>query len=476
VSPGEPERLLAPGVRALRDDPNPGPIRGLLHLVYDLAWIGAALLGFPWLLWKSRRTEGFGAMVRERLGEGLGALPAAERGRPRVLVHGVSVGEVKGALPIVRALEEAFEGIEVVISSTTDTGMAIARELFGDRRVVRFPIDLSFVLRRFLRRVRPSFVVLVELEIWPNFLRECNRSHLPVAVVNGRITDWSHSRYLFFRKLMPQFNRISLFCVQSELYAERFGALGVERDRILVTGNIKADGLRIGAVAPGEELVRLLGPRDGQLVLVAGSTHGPEEGLVVGAWQEGVPEARLILVPRHPRRVPEVVRELEEAGWAPRRLSRLRSGEETPDPSQPVLVDTIGELERVYGLADLVFVGGTLVDHGGQNMLEPAAQGRPILLGPSVTNFLHESRLLLDAGAIRQVADAEELAASLRELAADPLCREEMSRAGLEAVARQRGAARKTLQALSELSLASLTGVPLESPRSQAILQGTEKG
>ena len=449
--------LLDEDVAALRHDPNPGFVRWLLHLAYDLAWCGAAIVGLPWLLWKAWRSPGFASMVLERLGRRLKDVPRARPDRPRVLVHGVSVGEIKGAQSIVAGLRESFPGIEVVVSSTTNTGLNIARELFPSNVVLRFPIDLSLVLRRFLRRVEPAFVVLIELEIWPNFLRECNRCRVPVVVVNGRITDWSHSRYLCFRRLMPQFNRISLFCVQSELYAKRFGALGVDPRRILITGNVKADGLRIGRVDPGEELTRLLGPREGQLVLVAGSTHEPEERFVVRAWREGVPDARLILVPRHPGRSPGIVRELAREGCAARVLSRLRTGEESPDPGEPVLVDTIGELERVYGLADLVFVGGSLIEHGGQNMLEPAAQGLPVLFGPHVSNFLHESRLLLDARAARQVSDAGELARCLRELAGDPERREAMAHAGLETVESPKGAARKTLEALAELSPGFMT-------------------
>ncbi|MEW6073897.1 MAG: glycosyltransferase N-terminal domain-containing protein [Planctomycetota bacterium] len=426
-------------------------MRWVLHVVYDLAWLAAALVGLPWLLWRAGRTRGFATMVLERLGRGLAAIPPARVDRPRILVHGVSVGEIKGSASIVRALQETWPGVEVVVCTTTNTGLAVARELFAGHHVVRFPADVSLVLRRFLRRVQPAFVVLIELEIWPNFLRECNRCRIPVVVANGRITDWSHSRYLFFRRLMPQFNRISLFCVQSETYAERFRLLGVDPRRIVVTGTPKADGLRIGRADPGEELRRLLGGREGQLVLVAGSTHEPEELLLARAWRRAVPALRLVLVPRHPERARSVARELAKEGCAPRRLSALRAGEERPDPAAPVLVDTIGELERVYGLADLVFVGGSLVPHGGHNMLEPAAQGRPVLFGPHNANFVHESRILLAAGAALEVADEAELGASLAALAADPARREAMSRAGLETVARQKGATAKAVQALAEL-------------------------
>ena len=436
---------------ALRRDPNPGFFRGTLHAGYDLVWLLASVLGLPWLVYKSIRVPAFGRMVRERLGRGLASIPAPTR--PRILVHGVSVGEVKGALPIVRALEEAYPDMEVVISTSTDTGLEVGRKLFPANLVVRFPADLSFVVWRFLRRIDPSLVLLFELEIWPNFLRICNRSARPVVVVNGRITEVSHGYYLIFRKLLPQFNRISLFCVQLERYAERFLALGVASDRILVTGNVKADGLPTGDVEPGEELSRLLGGRSDQPVVVAGSTHAPEERLVADAWRAAAPEARLVLVPRHPQRSGEVVSALAEAGFEVQLLSALRAGAEEPDPAQIAVVDTIGELERVYGLADVVFVGGSLIPHGGQNVLEPAAQGKAVVFGPHVMNFSQEVALLAAAGGCRQVADVNELKVALREILADGEARARMGEAARQAVEAQRGATRMTLEALDVLVL-----------------------
>lgn len=433
---------------ALRRDPHPGLLRGTLHALYDLGWIALAFLGLPWILWKTRRVPGLGRMVLAQLGRGLPELPPPAGAR--ILIHGVSVGEVKGVLPLVRGFAQLYPEAEVVVSTTTNTGLDVARALFGERPVVRFPADISFVVRRFLRRVKPTFVILVELEIWPNFLRECNRRGLPVAVVNGRITGKSHARYLVFRKLLPQFNRISFFCVQSQEYADRFRALEVDPERILVTGNVKADGLRVGAVEPGEELRRLLGPTDGRLVVVAGSTHDPEEEIVVRAWRTGAPDTRLVLVPRHPQRCEEVVRRLAGLGVRAQRLSALRRGER-PAPEQPAIVDTIGELERVYGLSDLVFVGGSLIPHGGQNMLEAAAQGKAVVFGPHVRNFAQEAALLLSRGACRQVADEAELGRALRELAADPARRREMAQAGREVVESQKGATELTLRALAPL-------------------------
>jgi len=381
----------------------------------------------------------------------------------------VSVGEVKGAQPVVRGLEEAFPGLEVVVSATTATGFEQAQRLFPASTIVRFPFDPAFLVRRFLRRVDPVLVVLIELEIWPNFLRECNRRGVPVAVVNGRITDRSRGRYRLFGRLLRPFERISLFCAQSEEYAERFLGLGVDPRRVRITGNIKADGLDVGPVEPGPELVRLLGAPQGRACLVAGSTHEPEELALVRAWRRGAPEARLILVPRHPGRCGELVASLRgELGVPPQLLTRLRAGGEEPDPARPALVDTIGELEAVYALADLVFVGGSLVPHGGKNVLEPAAREKPVLVGPHVGNFRQESRLLRAAGASLQVADEQELAGVLRELLADAPRRAAMGRAGRAVVERQKGATRRTLAALEGLEPGRLATRPTGSAEAEA--------
>jgi 3-deoxy-D-manno-octulosonic-acid transferase len=443
---------MAPANTPIVADPNPGFLRAVLHAGYDLAWIAGILVTSPWWIARCVVDRAFRTMVVERMTLRLPAAPGD--GRERVLVHGVSVGEVKGAAALVRELEQRRPDVEVVICSTTKTGLEVARQLYPDNPVVRFPLDLSFVVTRFLGRIRPAAVVLVELEIWPNFLRCCNRAGIPVAVVNGRMTPHSFGQYVLFRQTLPQFNRISLFCAQLEEYAERFRSLGGPSERVLVTGNMKADGLHIGEPDAGSlaDLRPMLGGRPGQTVVVAGSTHEPEEQLVAAAWRQGVPQARLILVPRHPARAAEIKKQLQATGVRSQVLSRLRAGE-APDPDVPVLVDTIGELEAIYGLADLVFVGGTLVPHGGQNVLEPAAKGRPVVHGPSVENFATEATLLASRGASREVSDAGELARVLRELSADPAARERMAVAGRRAVEEQRGATSLTADALDERCL-----------------------
>lgn len=437
----------------IRSDPNPGALRALLHLFYDVLWLLAIVLGSPWWLWRCALGPEFRRMAAGRATLGLPPPPRPGE-RARILLHGVSVGEVRATQPLVRALEAEHPELEIVLSATTLTGIAEARRLYPGKQVLRFPLDPSPLVRRFLARLRPVAVVLIELEIWPNFLRGANRMGIPIAVVNGRITERSFANYRLFKHLLPQFNRISLFCVQDEEYARRFRALAGDGSRLVVTGNMKADALKVGRVEPGAELRRLLGGAPGQPVIVGGSTHAPEELLLAQAWRAAVPGARLVLVPRHPVRAPQLVRELAQAGFEVQLLGELRAGRARPDPRLPVLVDTIGELERVYGLATLAFVGGSLAPHGGQNVLEPAAQGLPVIHGPHVRNFALEAELLFAAGASRRIESSSELGPALAALLDDPAARERMGAAGSGAVAAQQGATALTLAALRERCLA----------------------
>ena len=416
----------------------------MLHVVYDLCWVLWFVLGSPVWLVRAIADPGFRRMAGERLG-GVSVPPKTRR---RVLIHAVSVGEVKAAQALVRELAAARPDLDLVISATTSAGLETARKTFPDRTVVRFPFDASWIASGFLARAAPDLVVLVELEIWPNFLRAARCRGIPVAVVNGRVTEKSVRSWKRFGRAFPGFDRLSAACVQDDDYARRFEDLGVPKDRIVVTGNLKADGIRTGASDPGAELRRLLAARDGQRTLVAGSTHEPEERLVAAAAKG----ARLILVPRHLERVPSLVRDLGRLGSEPQLLSKLRAGE-APDPSRPAIVDSMGELERVYALADVAFVGGTFTDRGGQNVLEPAAQGKPVVHGPNVWNFAQEAALLERSGASRKVEDEAGLEGTLEDLLGDAAARERMARAGIAAVELQKGATARTVRALLDRCL-----------------------
>lgn len=443
----------APAGDARREGPPPPPIRGdphggardaLLHAAYDLLMLVALVVASPWLAWRWCSSASFRRLAPARLARGLPARGA----RRRVLVHGVSVGEVKAAQSIIRELERARPDLEVVVCTTTDTGEAMARRTYPHLAVVRFPLDLRPVVRRFLRVVDPACVVLVELEVWPNFLREANRRGVPLVVVNGRITERSHRRYSRARALLPAFDRLSLLLAQDEEYARRFASLCRDGARIRVTGNVKVDGLKTGRARPSEELERLLGPAPGELCLVAGSTHEPEELVVARAARASGAWRRLVLVPRHPDRAAQVARQLAEAGFPSQCLSELRRGT-APDPRAARIVDTIGELEGVYALADAVVVGGSFVPHGGQNLLEPAAQERCVLHGPHMWNFAAETRLLQRGEAALEARDEAQLESALRALAHDPALRAAMGERARRAVELQRGATGRTMALLA---------------------------
>jgi len=438
----------------ITSSPEVGLRRRALQVLYDVS-IGLIWLGLlPLFL--------VGGLVRPRLRRkalslstlGLPDLGPPDPDRPRVLVHGVSVGEIKASQSLVAALRPRYD---VVVSAFSDTGLQVARQLYAGLPIVRYPFDFVPLVRRFWSRIRPDFVLLLELEAWPCFLREANRRGAPVAVVSGRITEGSFKRYRMFGSL-PEFGRISLFAAQDEAYAERFRALAGSGERVVVTGNVKVDGLRVreSSLQDGdfEALARDAGARPGTgapLVLVAGSTHEGEEVAFVRAAREAAPGARLIVVPRHPERAPAVRAAIDALPGATGRSELLSEVQErgTPaDVSRPLIVDRIGVLERIYGLADIVFIGGSLVPHGGQNMMEPAAQGRPVLYGPHVQNFLLETAALEAAGAARRVPDEAALGAALAELVRDPALRAEMGERGRAEVAGQRGATAATLAAL----------------------------
>jgi len=348
--------------------------------------------------------------------------------RPTVLLHAVSVGEVVAAEPLVRRLDA--EGLRVVVSVTTNTGVERARALFGtDHEVVRFPLDFSWMVARFLDRVRPDAVGLLELEVWPHFTLECRRRGIPVSVVNGRLSASSFRGYRRFRPLLaPAFRRLERVGAQTEAYAERFVELGVPRDRVQITGTMKWDVELPGDLAARAAALRAdLGIPTDRPVVVAVSTGPGEEAALLEALPE---QAVLVAVPRKPERFEEVAR---LAAWVRRSENPAGSGPREPSTG-PFLVDTMGEAEAATALADLVVMGRTFDGLGGSNPIPAAALGRPIVSGPDHHNFAEVTELL--APALRVVDEAREIAGVLQ--AGDALAR--MAEAGPDIVARQRGA------------------------------------
>lgn len=424
-------------------------------VVYDLLLCLAGLILLPLAAWKWLRSASFRQRLPMRLGY---ARPLAKHPK-RILLHGVSVGEVKALKPLLHELAQRYPDHERVISSSTPTGLAFAQRLYPDLQVVAYPLDLVGACSRFLDRVQPALVVLAELEIWPNFLRQCAKRGVEVAIVNGRITERSMSGYRRVQRWLPQFDRIALYGVQNPRYAERFSSLDVPAERVRVTGNLKYDDLPL----PADEEAYQEGPWSAwsrQLpVVVWASTHEPEEQELATHWQ-GMPAQQAcltVVVPRHPKRAEALVEELSgQLGQPVRRFSQLLPGFQ-PQPGDWLLVDAFGELGQIYRAASAAFVGGSLLPHGGQNILEPAAVACPVVVGPHCENFLEEVQRLREADGLQQVEDAAQVLEWLSAWSIDPEQAQVVGNAGRLALESGRGAAQSTVDALEQSDLLPLS-------------------
>jgi 3-deoxy-D-manno-octulosonic-acid transferase len=380
-----------------------------MMLLYSLALAVVLLLTSP--VWGVRMLRQ--GRYREGLGERLGAVPARLaafiQGRPVVWLHAVSVGETVAATRLVAELEAALPGYAIVISTTTPTGQRVARERFGVDRVFFFPLDFAFAVRAYLHVLKPSLLVLMESELWPRTLAECSRANIPVAVVNARVSDRSLPRYMALRMLWrPLLQKIALLLAQSEEDAARWRQIGAPVDRVVTAGNLKYD-VRTPAETPLTSLLRKHLPADAK-VLICGSTHEGEETLLLDCWRGMLPntppaERVMILAPRHPQRADAVEQLAKDRGLAAIRLSRWRLVPVAITPDAVLIVDTVGELSSLYALAKVAYVGGSLVPHGGQNPLEPAQFGVPVVMGPSYENFRGIVDGMVREQAIRMVTE-----------------------------------------------------------------------
>ncbi|MCS6851084.1 MAG: 3-deoxy-D-manno-octulosonic acid transferase [Gemmataceae bacterium] len=420
--------------------------------VLNLAYALALVVLSPWLLYRILTTSKYRRGLLTKL---TGAVCRRAGTARCVWFHGVSLGEIHLLRPLVAGFRLRHPDWQCVVSTTTETGYTEARKLFSDLPVFWWPLDFSWAVRRALRRVRPDLVVLAESELWPNFLWAAHAAGVAVAVVNGRLSPRSWHRYQRFQPLVRWlFSRVGLWAVQTTDYAAALQSLGVPGHRIAVTGSVKYDGATFDRYNPRTlALGRLFGISPDDLVWIAGSTQAPEEEMIVHIYRSlkpAFPRLRLFLVPRQKERFDEVAALLERLGQRFCRRSQLLGPTDAP-VADLVLVDSIGELGALWGLADVAFVGGSLDgQRGGQNMIEPAAYGAAVVFGPHVWNFRETAARLLNAEAAIQVADADELARVVRELLADPLRRGRLGHAARSLVQRHQGATARTLDLLDE--------------------------
>ena len=434
----------------------------MTSILLNVVYFALLVLISPWLLVRSIRTGRYRRHLREKLlGPRVGGTSDA---CPTIWFHGVSVGEVHLLRQVVRAFRERHPDWQIVVSATTDTGLAEARKHFADLQVVPYPFDFSWTVRQAIRQIHPRLIVLAESELWPNFLRAANRAGIPVAVINGRMSPRTFRRYSKFpgvaRRLL--FDRVALFAMQSETYARNLRALGVSAARVHVTGSVKYDGVAADRDNPKtRDLAHLLQIGSSDLVWVAGSTHDPEERIVLNVFAQlrsRFANLKLIIVPRAPERFDEVAQLVERAGFQCVRRSRL-SGEPVPTDAV-VLIDTMGELAAVWGLATVGFTGGSLNEkRGGQSMIEPAGLGVPVLFGPHTWNFRDAVAGLLEAGGAIQVRDGQELEREAGRLLADATLRERIGAAARAFVLQQQGATTRSLDMLDKV-IAAPSGLP----------------
>jgi len=430
----------------------------MILFFYNMALLVALVLGAPWWLFRMATTQKYREGLLERLGcVRLGGLKRGltQRDRPVIWVHAVSVGEVLAISRLVKTLDAALPEFMIVVSTTTRTGQALARERFGAKRVFYFPLDLPWAVRVYLQALQPRLLVLAETEFWPNLLSGCYRRKIPVVVVNARVSDrsWPRSRRLrrLWRPILAPLSRV---LAQSETDAERLKAIGCRPERVTVAGNLKFD-VRAAEEAEATRLLRALA--GGLRLIVAGSTLEGEEAALLEAWPRLLaadPQLAMVLGVRHPERFDAVAALLEGSGVAWVRRSEWRNQpSKTLKPlhgGQIVLLDTIGERASVYSLADVAFVGGSLVPAGGHNPLEPAQFGVPIVMGAHFANFRAITENLLAQQAVR-IAAKEELAAVLIEVLGDSSKAQVMGERAREVFLSQAGATGRTVDALMEL-------------------------
>src|SRR5688572_15239724 len=427
-----------------------------MYVVYSVLTVAFFVMVSPYLLYQALRYRKYITSLPQRLGY----LPLSFNldGDESIWVHAVSVGEVLTARALLPELRERYPRLRIFLSTTTMTGQQIARNnLQYVDEVFYFPFDLGFIVKRTLRLVRPRLFIMMETEIWPNLLRACHRAGVKTVLVNGRISSRSYPRYRlgrpFFRRVLRHVDR---FCMQSEESARRIVDIGAPRERVTVTGSLKFDSLELPGPTAADRgrnrVLRYFRISPDRPVVIAASTLKGEEEPVLEAFQRvraTMSTALLIIAPRKPERFDEAERLARRAGWNVARRTELRVDSE---PRHDVVVlDTIGELAQLYQVATAVFVGGSLVDAGGHNILEPAVFGKPIVFGPHMQNFAEIAQAFVDNGASIQLRSPRELETVLLELLSDPVRRASLGAAARALVEANRGARARSLSAIAQV-------------------------
>ena len=428
-----------------------------MYFIYSLLLTLGFIILLPRFAIDALRSGKYVTGLRQRLGN----LPAINsNGKPVIWLHCVSVCEAQAAQSLVREIANRFPKLALVISTTTVTGQQVASELFRDQAaaVFYFPIDWAWTVRRVLRKLQPAAILMMETELWPRMFREASKRKIPVALVNGRISDKSFDRYKLVRPFIHRvLGDLTLAAMQTERDAARIRELGLSSDRISIGGNLKFDSASAASDSLVENGLRdRFGFSEGRSLIVAASTHDPEERAVIDAFKtvrQTNPDARLLVAPRHPERFEQVAALLSNSAFTSVRRSAPRSPEDVH--ADVVLLDSIGELRALYPLADIAFVGGSIAAHGGHSVIEPGSHGVCTVTGPHTQNFAAVTQALRAEDALIQLRETDEPAGELArvftELLADTPRRRAIAERAKAVCDRNRGATERTIELISHL-------------------------
>lgn len=430
-----------------------------MYIVYNfLIMLVFIIIVLPCFLYRLVKEKGFGHRFRQSMGlvrrEEIDAVADSNC----IWLHGASVGEMVALSPLVKEIKNTMPERKVLVSAVTVGGYDMARQILPEAdAIINFPLDLPLVAESIVRRIRPGIFMMVETELWPNFLRAMRKRNIPVMMVNGRVSEKSAKNYHYlFSILRDMLNNINRFCMQSSIDAEYIIQLGADPEKVFVTGNTKFDQT-YAEVSPDNLAAyktELGLGEEAYPIIIAGSTHPSEEEAVLTSFtalRKKYPQARLIIAPRKLNRIDEIKRLNTKFGYEMGYRSKLKEMKGRRPEFPVLLIDTIGELGRIYAVGDIVFVGGSLIHYGGHNVLEPAAHAKPILVGPSMEDFKDSYSLLSKAGACRMVPNVDGLTDAFLEIAGDDTLRKKMGDASIQIIRENRGAAQKTIYYLTDL-------------------------
>ncbi len=424
----------------------------LLNFLYAIALLAAS----PWLLYRAFATGRYHEGWSQKLfGHVLKSVIVGIENRTVVWLHGVSVGEVQLLKPLLEQLKHKNPQLCFVVSTTTQSGMDLAKKLFPSEFLIYFPFDFTWSVQRVMATLKPTLIVLGELELWPNLIQVATRRQIPIAVVNARLSRGSFRGYQrFYWLTRGMFSKLHLVAAQDATYAERFIACGVPAERVCVTGSTKFDNVTFDRhCTQVEQLRSLVGLDTSHIVWIVGSTQSPEEVVAAEAFldlRDTYPNLRLLIVPRHPDRFEAVFRDLQNLGVHPIRRSLL-SGIVSAQDWQVLLVDTVGELRWWWGIADIAIVGGSFGSRGGQNMIEPAAFGVNVAFGPNTSNFRDICEILLQGGGAERIDGLDQILPWMHTQLDRPEQGKQRGEKAQELVKKHQGALARTVDALQAI-------------------------